>query len=441
MSLTSQFLTELQWRGLIHDSTDLQALDEHLNSGKRSFYIGFDPSSESLTIGNLLAMIMVIRGARAGLNAVVLLGGATGLIGDPSGKSEERTLLPIEEAQKNAAKHRDLMLGIFKRALNEGQLPRFANNIDWLGKMNAIEFLRDVGKHFSVTEMMRRDSVKRRISGESGEGLSYTEFSYSLLQSYDFMQLCKELDVTLQMGASDQWGNIVAGIDYVRRILGKTVYALTCPLLLRADGTKFGKTEKGAVWISAERTSPYQFYQFLINIADDEAEKFALFFSLESREFLENLFAEQKAAPHERKLQRHIARELTSIVHGEEACKGAEAATQALFSGNVKSLDLKQINEIFADAPSVNLGLDSLEAGSLSLVSVLAESGLVQSKGQAKKDVANGAISVNGEQVKADMTLSKEHLLHNSVLLLRRGKKDWRIVRFAPAKQTSQATT
>jgi tyrosyl-tRNA synthetase len=430
MSLNSQFLTELQWRGLIHDSTDLQALDEHLSSGKRSFYMGFDPSSESLTIGNLLAMVLVIRGARAGLNAVVLLGGGTGLIGDPSGKSEERTLLPIEEAERNAANQKELMMSIFKRALKEDQLPRFANNIDWLGKLNAIEFLRDVGKHFSVTEMMRRDSVKRRVSGETGEGLSYTEFSYSLLQSYDYMQLCRDFDVTLQMGASDQWGNIVAGIDYVRRILGKTVYALTCPLLLRADGTKFGKTEKGAIWISAARTSPYQFYQFIINIADEEAEKFALNFSLESREFLENLFAAHKAAPHERKLQRHMARELTTLVHGEEACKGAEAATQALFSGDVKSLELKQIEEIFADAPSVNCGRDQLEAGALNLVTVLAESGLVPSKGQAKKDLPNGAISVNGEQVKADITLTRENLLHNSVLLLRRGKKDWRIVRF-----------
>jgi tyrosyl-tRNA synthetase len=278
--------------------------------------------------------------------------------------------------------------------------------------------------------MMRRDSVKRRVSGETGEGLSYTEFSYSLLQSYDYMQLCRDFDVTLQMGASDQWGNIVAGIDYVRRILGKTVYALTCPLLLRADGTKFGKTEKGAIWISAARTSPYQFYQFIINIADEEAEKFALNFSLESREFLENLFAAHKAAPHERKLQRHMARELTTLVHGEEACKGAEAATQALFSGDVKSLELKQIEEIFADAPSVNCGRDQLEAGALNLVTVLAESGLVPSKGQAKKDLPNGAISVNGEQVKADITLTRENLLHNSVLLLRRGKKDWRIVRF-----------
>lgn len=429
MSLTSKFLSELEWRGLIQDSTDLQTLDEYINSAKRSFYMGFDPSSESLTIGNLLAMVLVIRGARAGLQAVVLLGGGTGLIGDPSGKSEERTLLPVEEAEKNAASHKELMMSIFKRALNDDQLPKFVNNFDWLGKLNAIEFLRDVGKHFSVTEMLRRDSVKRRISGETGEGLSYTEFSYSLLQAYDFMKLCKDYDVTFQLGASDQWGNMVAGIDYVRRILGKTVHALTCPLLLRADGSKFGKTEKGAIWISSERTTPYQFYQFIINLADDEAQKFAIFFSLESREFLENLFGEHKSAPHERKLQRHMARELTALVHGEDNAKRAEAATAALFS-DVRTLDLQQINEVFADAPSIDTNIESLAGGNLNLVALLVQSGLVQSKRQAKEDVANRAIWLNGEVVGQDMTLSKDNLLHNSVILLRRGKKDWRIVRF-----------
>ena len=430
VTLQSQFLTELAWRGLIQDSTDLQTLDSYINEAQRSFYMGFDPTASSLTIGNLLAMTMVIRGARAGLRAVVLLGGGTGLIGDPSGKSEERSLLPVEAAQDNAESHKQLMSRIFERALCPEQMPLFANNYDWLGKINAIEFLRDVGKHFSVTEMMRRDSVKRRL-GEANEGMSYTEFSYSLLQAYDFMVLCRDYDVTMQMGASDQWGNMVAGIDYVRRILGKSVHSLTCPLLLRADGTKFGKSEKGAIWVSADKTSPYQFYQFLINLADDEARKFALFFSLESQEFLDELFAQHASAQHERRLQKHLAKELTSLCHGEENFLRAEAATQALFKGDLRTLDLEQINDAFAEAPSAEINRRSLLDGSLNLISILVQSGLVSSKRQAKEDIANGAIWVNGEVAPADFSLSTQNLLQDSVILLRRGKKDCRIVRFS----------
>lgn len=435
MALNSEFLTDLEWRGLIHDSTGLQALDEHLSSDQRTFYMGFDPTSSSLTIGNLLAMTMITRAARTGMKAVVLLGGGTGLIGDPSGKSEERSLLPVEEAKRNCAQHQALMSRIFERALKPEQMPKFADNYDWLSKLNAIEFLRDVGKHFSITEMMRRDSVKRRLEGDE-VGLSYTEFSYSLLQSYDFMVLCRDYDVTLQMGASDQWGNIVAGIDYVRRILGRSVYALTCPLLLRADGSKFGKSERGAIWISSDKTSPYQFYQFVINLADDEARKFALFFSLESRGFLEDLFAQHAQAPHERRLQKHMAQELTSLCHGLDQCRRAEAASQALF-GDIKALDFDLINEIFADTPSYDSGIESLSNGSLNLITLLVQSGLVASKRQAKEDLANGAISLNGEVVKSDLALSGVNLLHQSVILLRRGKKDWRIVRFSADVQAS----
>jgi tyrosyl-tRNA synthetase len=317
-------LDELAWRGLIHDATDRDELCKHLNSRRRRFYVGFDPSADSLTIGNLLAMSLVIRGARAGLDAVVLLGGGTGLIGDPSGKSAERSLLSVEEARKNVARHRDLMTSIFERALTPEQMPEFVDNLDWLGTIKALDFLLDVGKYFPIGEMIRRESVCRRL-GEHGDGISYTEFSYALLQGYDFMRLCADRDVTVQLGASDQWGNIVAGIDYIRRTLRRTAYAITCPLLLRSDGTKFGKTEKGAVWISADRTSPYQLYQFLVNLSDDDAQRFALFFSLEPRQKLEQLFTEHRQAPGQRILQHQLAQEITTLLHGADACLTAQA--------------------------------------------------------------------------------------------------------------------
>lgn len=317
-------LDELQWRGLIHSSTDLDQLREHLATGHRRFYVGFDPTAPSLTIGNLLAMSLVIRGARAGLGAVVLLGGGTGLIGDPSGKTAERTLLPAEQASDNVTRHRKLMTTIFKRALTPEQMPVFVDNFDWLGKLTVIDLLRDVGKNFPVGELTRRDSVKRRLD-DPEVGLSYTEFSYALLQAYDFQNLCASHGVTLQLGASDQWGNIVAGIDFVRRTLRQPVYGLTCPLLLRSDGTKFGKTEKGAIWISADRTPPRELFQFLAGMPDSDALQFALFFSLDSREQLADLFDHHHSDHSKRPLQLHVARELTTLLHGSAASHEAEA--------------------------------------------------------------------------------------------------------------------
>jgi len=425
----SDLLDELAWRGLIHDSTDLTQLREHLDSGQRRFYVGFDPTAPSLTIGNLLPMLLVIRAARAGLDAVVLLGGGTGLIGDPSGKSAERKLLPAGEARDNVARHRALMEPIFARALTAGQLPRFVDNVDWLGELKLIEFLRDVGKHFPMGEMIRRDSVRRRLA-EADEGISYTEFSYALLQAYDFMRLAADHGVTMQFGASDQWGNIVAGIDFVRRSLRTPVYGLTCPLLLRADGTKFGKSEQGAVWISADRTSPYQLYQFLINLADDEARTFALYYSLESREVLEKLFAEHGGQPARRDLQRHLARELTTLVHGADECARAEAASRALFTGDVRGLDRRLLDQVFADVPSAKLDRARLDGAGLAPVDLLVETGLASSRRQAREFLDGGAVSVNGDPVGQDTAVTAADLLHGALLLVRRGRREWRVVRF-----------
>jgi tyrosyl-tRNA synthetase len=426
---SSSLIDELSWRGLIQDSTDLAVLREHLDSGQRTFYLGCDPSASSLTIGNLVPMVFVMRAARAGLRPVVLLGGGTGLIGDPSGKSQERNLLAVEQARQNVARHQDLMKSIFERALAPDQMPKFVDNFDWLGSMNAIDFMRDVGKHFSVAEILRRDSVRRRME-DPDTGLTYTEFSYSLLQAYDFMKLCQDHDVTLQIGGSDQWGNIVAGIDYVWRTLRRTVYAITCPLLLRADGTKFGKTETGAIWISKDRTSPYEFYQFIMNLTDEESQKFALFFSLASREELEALFAKQKEAPETRPLQRHLANELTTLLHGAEAAEKSEHASQALFSGDVRSLDLETLNQVFANVPSTELEISRLNNGGLSIVDLLVGVELATSKRQAREFLGNNAVTVNGDVVGVDTCLTSQHLLHKSLMCLRRGKREWRVARF-----------
>jgi tyrosyl-tRNA synthetase len=423
------FLDELSWRGLIHDSTDLAELRAHLDSGQRRFYIGFDPSASSLTIGNLVPMTLIIRGARAGLGAVCLLGGGTGLIGDPSGRSAERSLLSVEDVHRNVARHRAVMTAVFERALDTEELPEFVDNGEWLNSLPMIDFLRDVGKHFPVNEMLRRDSVRRRIE-DPDVGLSFTEFSYSLLQAYDFMRLRADRDVTLQIGASDQWGNIVAGIDYVRRVLHERVHGLTCPLLLRSDGGKFGKTEKGAVWITADRTSPYTLYQFVVNLTDEDAQRFALFFSLEPREKLEKLLAEHAERPAKRVLQRHMARELTTLLHGVDACEKVEAASQALFSGDVRSIGRDMLGDVFADVPTVELSFNDLEGDGLTVVDLLIAVGLATSRRDAREHLANGAVLINGERATIHSVITAADLMHASVVLVRRGKREWRVVRF-----------
>lgn len=422
-------LDDLAWRGLVHDSTDLDQLRDHLDGGRRRFYIGFDPTAPSLTIGNLLPMTLIIRGARAGLGAVNLFGGGTGLIGDPSGKSAERSLLSVDEARANVARHRELMAGIYQRALDADAMPEFVDNHEWLGPLSLIEFLRDVGKRFPMGEMIRRDAVRRRLD-DPAVGLSYTEFSYALLQAYDFLRLRTDRDVTLQMGASDQWGNIVAGIDLVRRVTREQVHGLTCPLLLRPDGTKFGKTEKGAVWISADRTSPYTFYQFVINLSDAEARQFALFFSLADREVLEKEFAQHAETPARRGLQRFLARELTTLLHGPEACEKAEAASAALFSGNVRSIDASMLGDVFADVPTISEPRSRLDGDGFDVVDLLIAVGLASSKREAREHLGNGAVSVNGDKVEASTSITAADLLAGSVVLVRRGRREWRVARF-----------
>jgi tyrosyl-tRNA synthetase len=429
MAKSSGLLDELSWRGLVHDSTDLAELREHLDTGTRRFYIGFDPTAPSLTIGNFLPVSLIIRAARAGLEPVVLFGGGTGLIGDPSGKSTERALLPVDEARQNVARHRAAMSAIFERALDADAMPQFVDNADWLTRLGAIEFLRDVGRHFPVAEMLRRDSVRRRLD-DPDVGISYTEFSYSLLQAYDYVRLCADHDVTLQMGASDQWGNIVAGIDLVRRVLGRQVHGLTCPLLLRPDGSKYGKSESGAVWITADRTSAYTLYQFLINLPDADAQRFALYFSFASRAELEALFARHAEQPGERALQRHVAREMTALLHGDEACEKAEEASRALFSGDVRAISPDMLDDVFAGVPTVELPRRQLEDQGIDAVELLIAVGLASSRRDAREHLGNGAVRINGDQVGLESVVKADDVLPGSVILVRRGKREWRVARF-----------
>lgn len=418
-------IDDLAWRGLLHQSTDEAALRDHLASGSRLAYCGFDPTADSLTIGNLLPITQLLRFRAAGHVPVVLFGGATGLIGDPSFKSAERPLLDRATAAANVARHQ-ATIGAYLATV-DGPDPVYVDNLDWLGPMTTIEFLRDVGKHFSVNDLLRRDAIRNRVEG-SEQGISFTEFSYALLQAYDYLHLNETRDVTVQLGASDQWGNIVGGVDLVRRVHGRHVHALTCPLLTKSDGTKFGKTESGAVWLSADRTSPYALYQFLVNLDDDLVPTFVRFYSLRSRAEVEALLAEWGADPGRRSAQRAIAAEVTERLHGRAALERAQQTTEALFSGDVAGLDLDQIDDALADVPSAEVPRSELAAG-VDVVDLVAAAGLADSKSKARQFVKDGAVSVNGERFAGDRPLGEGDLLHDRVLLLRRGKRQWGIVR------------
>jgi tyrosyl-tRNA synthetase len=421
----TELLDDLAWRGLIHQTTDADSLRHHLATGSRSVYCGFDPTADSLTIGNLLPITLLARFRAAGHRPVVLMGGATGQIGDPSFKSDERVLLDPGATEANATRHRRTINDFL--ATVDGPDPLYVNNLDWLGSMTLVDYLREVGKYFSVNDLLRRDSIRSRIEGRE-QGISYTEFSYALLQAYDYLHLNEAHDVTVQVGASDQWGNIVGGADLVRRVHGSHVHALTCPLVTKSDGTKFGKTETGAVWLSADRTSPYAFYQFLVNLDDDLVDRFLRFFSLAPHDTIVELQAAQAANPGARPGQRALASELTARLHGTDAVHRAEHTSQALFSGDVASLDLDQIDDAMADVPSTALDAGALAAG-VDVVDVLVDTGLAPSKSQARRFVADGAVSVNGERFDGSRPLGTGDLLHDAVLLVRRGKRLWAVAR------------
>ena len=420
------YLGELGWRGMLHQATE--GLGEHLAAGVRTGYCGFDPTADSLTVGNLVSVILLARLQRAGHRPIAVVGGATGLIGDPSGKASERTLLTEEQVRHNVSCQRSQM----ERLLDFSGpcAATIVNNGDWLGRMGYIEVLRDVGKHFSVNQMIARDSVANRLEGRE-QGISYTEFSYMILQAYDFLHLHRSMGCTLQLGGSDQFGNIVSGIDLIRRIAGAQAFGATAPLLLKADGTKFGKSESGNVWLSAEKTSPYRFHQFFLNASDEQVGQLLRWFTFMSREQIEALEAAQKTAPQERAAQKALADAVTDLVHGAGETARAKAAATALFSGDVRGLDAALLRDIAADLPASEVPAAQLAGEGVALVELLPTTTLAASKREAREFLGAGAVSVNGEKAGAEARLTAAHLLHGEVALLRRGKKLWHAVRAA----------
>lgn len=434
-------LSELDWRGQLYQATDRPALEAHLAAadpaaGGRRLYCGFDPTADSLTIGNLVPIMLLRRFQKAGHTPVVIMGGGTGLIGDPSGKEAERQLRTIEEIEANISGQRRVFESLLDFDPSKPNAANIINNHDWLGKISFLEALRDIGKHFSVNQMIQRDSVKSRLE-DRAHGISYTEFSYMLLQAYDFLHLYDKMNVTIQAAGSDQWGNIVSGADLIRRLHGHDdaggplAFGLTAPLLVKSDGGKFGKTEQGAIWLTAERTSPYAFYQFWINADDADVPNYLRIFTDLSRNEIEALEQRHAAAPHQREAQRTLAREVTRLVHGTDAVERAEAATQALFSGDVAGLDLPTLREVFADVPHSEHDKADMGAEGMPLADLLAATTLAKSKREAREFLSSGAVTLNGQRVGPDDRLTPDRLLHGHVALLRRGKKSWHVTRWA----------
>jgi len=426
---SSDIFSDLRWRGLIHQTTDDAGLPGWLQAAPRTLYNGIDPTSDSLHVGHLMPLVMLRRFQRAGHRPIVVVGGATGMIGDPGGKSEERNLLSVDVLQANVAAIETQI----RAFLDFGSGPtdaRLVNNYDWMSRFSFLDFLRDVGKHLPVSVMLAKDSVKARLERADG-GLSYTEFSYMLLQAYDFVHLLDHYGCQLQIGGSDQWGNITAGIDLARRLRSVQLFGLTCPLLTKSDGAKMGKTERGAVWLSAARTSPYQFYQYWINLEDTEAGRVLRFLTELPQEEIESLDAAGKARPEAREGQRRLAEELTRMVHGDAGLAAARRATEIFFGAEIDRLSDAQLAEIFADVPSRTVPWARLEPPGLNIIDALFESGLAPSKAEARRTIQQGGAYLNNRRVAGiDQNLSRADLASESVIVLRSGKKKYALLRF-----------
>ncbi|RTY85076.1 tyrosine--tRNA ligase [Flavobacterium sp. LS1P28] len=426
-------ISELQWRGLVHDI--MPGTEEQLLKEMTTTYIGFDPTSDSLHIGSLVPIILLVHLKNFGHKPIALVGGATGMIGDPSGKSDERNLLDEATLNYNVEGIKSVLSRFLDFNSSEINAPVLVNNYDWMKNLSFINFARDVGKRITVNYMMAKDSVKKRLSGE-GEGMSFTEFTYQLIQGYDFYHLHKEYNCLLQMGGSDQWGNITTGTELVRRMnVGEEAkaYAMTCPLITKADGTKFGKSEGGNVWLTADKTSVYKFYQFWLNTTDVDAEKYIKIFTFLDAATIDALIVEHKTAPHLRVLQRRLAEELTVFVHSKEDLENAIKASNILF-GNSTSDDLKQLDEatfldVFDGVPQAEISRAEIESG-INIVDVLNEkTGFLKSNGEARRALTANSISVNKEKVTEEFSLSNKDLINNQFVLLQSGKKNYFVLR------------
>ncbi|HDW7686121.1 TPA: tyrosine--tRNA ligase [Staphylococcus aureus] len=419
--MTNVLIEDLKWRGLIYQQTDEQGIEDLLNKEQVTLYCGADPTADSLHIGHLLPFLTLRRFQEHGHRPIVLIGGGTGMIGDPSGKSEERVLQTEEQVDKNIEGISKQMHNIFEFGTDHGAV--LVNNRDWLGQISLISFLRDYGKHVGVNYMLGKDSIQSRLE----HGISYTEFTYTILQAIDFGHLNRELNCKIQVGGSDQWGNITSGIELMRRMYGQTdAYGLTIPLVTKSDGKKFGKSESGAVWLDAEKTSPYEFYQFWINQSDEDVIKFLKYFTFLGKEEIDRLEQSKNEAPHLREAQKTLAEEVTKFIHGEDALNDAIRISQALFSGDLKSLSAKELKDGFKDVPQVTLSNDTTN-----IVEVLIETGISPSKRQAREDFNNGAIYINGErQQDVNYALAPEDKIDGEFTIIRRGKKKYFMVNY-----------
>ena len=419
---------DLKWRGLIHQTTADDFLPGWLSSGSRTLYAGFDPTADSLHVGSLLPLMMLRRFQKAGHRPIAIAGGATGMIGDPSGKSAERNLQTPEQLAANLAGIELQMRHVldFECGDNSALL---VNNNDWMSKFSYVEFLRDVGKNFPVNVMLAKDSVKSRLTSDAG--LSYTEFSYMLLQAYDFVHLNREHGCELQIGGSDQWGNVTAGIDLGRRMLGAQLYGVTCPLLTKADGSKMGKTESGAIWLSASRTSPYQFFQYWRNIADEDTGKCLRFLTELSRDEITVLDKSREEEPAKRESQIRLAEELTQLIHGEEGLAAAKKATEIFFGAEIEDLTDAELGQIFSDVPNSEIAATELEGEGLGLIDALVKSSLMKSNGDARRAIKQGGIYTNNRRVEEmNYRLTRNDLASETVIVLRSGKKKYALLRF-----------
>ena len=425
------FIEEVTWRGMLHDV--MPGTEEHLMEQMRVAYVGIDPTADSLHIGHLVGVMLLKHFQLSGHKPLALVGGATGMIGDPSGKSNERNLLDETTLRHNQEAIKGQLARFLDFTSNAPNAAELVNNYDWMKSFSFLDFIRDIGKHITVNYMMSKDSVKKRLSSEASEGMSFTEFTYQLVQGYDFLHLYREKQCTLQMGGSDQWGNITTGTELVRRIASGKAYALTCPLITKADGTKFGKSEGGNIWLDSARTSPYKFYQYWLNTSDIDAKKYIKIFTFLSKEDIEILTEKHRESPHLRLLQKRLAEEITVMVHSAVDLENAIKASNILF-GNATSEDLKQLDEatfldVFDGVPQANISKSEIETG-INIVDVLNEkTGFLKSNGEARRALSANSISVNKEKVTEEFVLTNANLINNQFVLLQSGKKNYFVVR------------
>ena len=424
------FVQDLQWRGMIHDI--MPGTEEQLNKEMTTGYLGIDPTADSLHIGHLVGIMLLKHLQEAGHRPIVLVGGATGMIGDPSGKSQERNLLDEDSLRHNqeCIKKQVSKFLNFDDKSNNGAI--MVNNYDWMKDYSFLSFIRDIGKHITVNYMMTKDSVKKRINGEGREGMSFTEFAYQLVQGNDFLHLFKTYGCKLQMGGSDQWGNITTGTELIRRTLGEEAFALTCPLITKADGGKFGKTESGNVWLDPQRTSPYKFYQFWLNTSDADAEKYIKIFTLFPKEHIEELIAKHNEAPHLRLLQKELAKDITIRVHSKKDYDDAISASEILFGNsnadNLRNIPTDMLLSIFEGVPQAEIQRSELQQG-IGVIDALSEkTGFFSSKGEVRRSLKENAISINKEKVNDEYVLGEKDLINDRIILAQKGKKNYYLI-------------